>query len=162
MSTPQWTMPTERQLRALKLREGGLSYFEIAQLLGYSYDSGAARAVSKARKKLAEASDLGRSVQYPARSYEHNRDRKLKQKFGISLEVYESLLEAQNGVCAICGEADPQKALAVDHDHDTGRIRGLLCTPCNRSLGRFEKIGIGAILAYLVASEQLVGKEAKA
>lgn len=77
------------------------------------------------------------------------RDTHLRREYGITLDEYEALLSDQGGVCAICGdppyvpEADrprrqgrPTRAiLAVDHDHDTGRVRGLLCIPCNRGLG---------------------------
>ena len=46
------------------------------------------------------------------------------------------MLEAQNGVCAICGEARPEeRTLHVDHDHETGAIRGLLCVRCNNAIG---------------------------
>jgi len=56
-------------------------------------------------------------------------------KFGITPEEYDGLLAAQAGVCAICGGDNGSKRLAVDHDHDTGVIRGLLCNQCNRGLG---------------------------
>lgn len=45
------------------------------------------------------------------------------------------MLEEQGGVCAICGTGNGQKMLHVDHDHGTGRVRGLLCHQCNRVLG---------------------------
>jgi hypothetical protein len=62
----------------------------------------------------------------------------LKRQYGISEEDYQALHEAQNGLCAIC-RRQPQKTrwkrLNVDHDHETGEIRGLLCGPCNVSIG---------------------------
>jgi Recombination endonuclease VII len=50
------------------------------------------------------------------------------------------LFERQNGTCAICGreEWEKVKVLGVDHDHKTGRVRGLLCTDCNMGLGKFK------------------------
>ncbi len=54
--------------------------------------------------------------------------------FECSQELYDLLLDAQGGVCAICGLGDKQ-FLAVDHDHGTGQVRGLLCSACNRALG---------------------------
>jgi len=61
----------------------------------------------------------------------------LKRK-GISLAEYEALLEKQGGQCAICGQADKWFRLAVDHCHGTHRIRGLLCSQCNRGIGFFK------------------------
>ena len=59
--------------------------------------------------------------------------------YGLTPESYASLLAAQGGGCAICGATKANKTdtrrLAVDHDHSSGRVRGLLCTPCNRTLG---------------------------
>lgn len=57
----------------------------------------------------------------------------LKRKYGITLEQYEELLAKQNHSCAVCERpaSDFPTSLAVDHDHKTGRIRGLLCTHCN-------------------------------
>jgi hypothetical protein len=69
--------------------------------------------------------------------------------YGISLEQYESMLSAQNGVCAIC-EAPPlgSRPLVVDHCHRSGRVRALLCGPCNTQLGAYEKLRAQAT-AYL-------------
>lgn len=61
----------------------------------------------------------------------------LRRCYGISMEQYEELLQSQNGQCAIC-EVEPVGALAVDHDHKTGKIRGLLCKTCNLELGIVE------------------------
>lgn len=54
---------------------------------------------------------------------------------GMSPERFAAMLESQGGVCAICGGVNRDRALAVDHCHATGEIRGLLCTRCNTSLG---------------------------
>jgi hypothetical protein len=59
--------------------------------------------------------------------------------FGITLEEYERLYEAQNCVCAICGNPNSKgRLLSVDHDHVTGKVRGLLCQKCNTGLGMFN------------------------
>lgn len=63
--------------------------------------------------------------------------RKNLRRFGISLEQYEEMAARQGGACAICG-ATPERALDVDHDHETGAIRALLCGMCNRGLGSFR------------------------
>ena len=60
------------------------------------------------------------------------------KRFGITGEEYEQMLKEQNGVCKICGNGKTDKMLAVDHCHDTGTIRGLLCFRCNTGLGFFH------------------------
>jgi hypothetical protein len=57
----------------------------------------------------------------------------MAHKYGISEHKYKCLLEAQQGECAICGSAD--KGLVVDHNHTTGKVRGLLCSQCNTAIG---------------------------
>lgn len=70
---------------------------------------------------------------------------RLKYKYGITPEGYQAMIEAQGGGCAICGISQSQlwkddwnHPLEIDHCHDTGRVRGLLCSSCNVSLGRFK------------------------
>jgi hypothetical protein len=63
----------------------------------------------------------------------------LKKSYGLTIEQYHEMLEAQAGVCAICLGADKAFAhLAVDHCHQSGKVRGLLCNTCNRALGSFQ------------------------
>ena len=71
--------------------------------------------------------------------YSANRKYQLK-KLGLSVEDYNTLLKKQNYGCAICQvhEMKLSKKLAVDHDHKTGRVRGLLCDSCNRGIGLLE------------------------
>lgn len=61
----------------------------------------------------------------------------LKKNYGLTLEQYDEMLEAQGGVCAICAEP-PTEFLCVDHCHSTLRLRGLLCRKCNTGLGCYE------------------------
>jgi hypothetical protein len=61
----------------------------------------------------------------------------IKRKYGLSEDSYQLLLIAQNGVCAICQKHQRKQRLSIDHDHRTGKVRGLLCTRCNRNLGRW-------------------------
>ena len=63
----------------------------------------------------------------------------LKKKYGITLDDYNLMYKEQKGVCAICDlEELSGKRLAVDHCHETGKVRGLLCFACNTSLGKFN------------------------
>jgi hypothetical protein len=62
----------------------------------------------------------------------------LRRRYGMSRNQYEALLARQQGVCAICRKAcSLRKNLCVDHDHETGHIRGLLCVKCNSGIGAF-------------------------
>lgn len=75
----------------------------------------------------------------PERWARSQRKSKLKAKFGITLEEYEALLDAQGGVCAICeGGSNGSGTFAVDHDHRSGKNRKLLCSECNLGLGKFR------------------------
>lgn len=66
----------------------------------------------------------------------------LKRRYGITLTQYEDLLQKQNHTCAICKSISPNRNdinyFLVDHDHATGKIRGLLCDPCNKGLANFK------------------------
>jgi hypothetical protein len=61
-------------------------------------------------------------------------------RYGISLEDWKEMFEKQNGCCAICKthQGELTHTLHTDHDHETGKVRGLLCSPCNTSLGGFR------------------------
>lgn len=74
-----------------------------------------------------------------AGKYEFNRRENLKRKFGITPETYDLMLSAQGGRCAICAEKNEgPRAFAVDHNHQTGKVRGLLCHNCNIGLGNLK------------------------
>jgi hypothetical protein len=69
------------------------------------------------------------------------REYRMRTRFGISIEEYEKMLSEQNGGCAICGSFinnNLRKNLAVDHCHNTGKVRGLLCHKCNSGIGFFD------------------------
>jgi hypothetical protein len=90
------------------------------------------------------------------RASEFNRDSKWASKiriqFGLSVEEYEQMVQAQGGVCLLCGKDGIEagrKRLPVDHCHSTGLLRGLLCGLCNRQLGWVESVGLSRIVAYL-------------
>lgn len=72
---------------------------------------------------------------------DHYRGKDLKKTFGIALEDYQRMFVAQNGVCGICEKPEKDirngkvRWLAVDHNHTTGQVRGLLCGGCNKAIG---------------------------
>lgn len=84
---------------------------------------------------------------------QRSRARKLVERYGITVEDYERLLDEQGHACRLCGRPhDPDgKPLAVDHCHATGAVRGLLCTLCNSAIGYFEEdpIRMANAIAYL-------------
>jgi hypothetical protein len=84
------------------------------------------------------------------------RDRNLRREYGINIEQFEEMRDAQNGVCAICllPESDGSE-LSVDHDHETGAVRKLLCRSCNLMIKRESPTLLELGAEYL----RLFGKE---
>jgi hypothetical protein len=79
----------------------------------------------------------------PEEKLRRHRQYMLRHKYDMTPEQYDSLLASQGGNCAICGDppkVGQNKRLHVDHDHATGKVRGLLCMHCNHSIERVEKI----------------------
>ena len=70
-----------------------------------------------------------------ARCPDSVKDNHLRSRYGITLDDYNDMLQAQNGSCAICPATALEEVLCVDHNHDTGEVRALLCTTCNTMLG---------------------------
>lgn len=85
---------------------------------------------------------------------EQNRIHSLKSNYNLTKKEYDKLYNDQHGKCAICGipETELKRNLCVDHDHKTGKIRGLLCTLCNQGLGSFKdnQSNIENALYYLI------------
>lgn len=103
---------------------------------------------------------IGEKVVYPSQTHSWCRDcirveqrhTRRKSHYGITKEEYENKLEEQNGRCAICNGTNKNgRALAVDHDHETGDIRGLLCGQCNVVLGMaHDKVDVlASAISYL-------------
>ena len=99
---------------------------------------------AKNREYAQERRDNGKAPEYMSeyRQIHHDkilqqaRDGNLRNKYGLTPEQFHSMLAAQDGVCSICKQPDKQGIrLAVDHNHDTGEVRGLLCGNCNKAIG---------------------------
>jgi len=90
---------------------------------------------------------------YAATGRKAPSDRKshLKRKFGLTLEDYDRMLADQDGGCAVCGDPPGRSALHVDHCHESGQVRGLLCFRCNSAIGnlRDDPDVVASALAYL-------------
>lgn len=83
-----------------------------------------------------------KAMQVRANKPNRTRGYNLKSRFNISIDDYNKMFLKQRGVCKICGNPETQtdkkgklKWLVVDHNHDTGEIRGLLCSACNKGIG---------------------------
>lgn len=104
------------------------------------YQSNRDRLVAQARERYR----LNRSIHL-----EQKRRYHLRIRYGISIEHYERLLRQQDGRCAICAASPGRSRLAVDHDHRTADVRGLLCFSCNYRLGQLETDWCERALKYL-------------
>lgn len=90
--------------------------------------------------RLKYQRDAVKAREYSRKRYREDPNReknsRLLREYGISLEVYDNMRAKQADACAICGESQPQ--LCVDHDHETGAIRALLCHGCNLAVGNLR------------------------
>lgn len=133
---------------------------EYKRLAAQRLKANAARRRRLATNATARAAKMARDKAY----YEANKHRRpadadtwldgrLKTKYGLSLADYEAMRARQQARCAICGREERTKArrLAVDHDHQTAKVRDLLCHHCNTGLGNFDDNPdlLEAAIAYL-------------
>jgi len=90
---------------------------------------------------------------------EHLYDMSLRRHYGISISDWNDMFAAQNGCCAICGrhQSDFKNRFHVDHCHETGKIRGLLCSNCNTAIGKLgsDTDLIRRAMNYLSESERI-------
>jgi hypothetical protein len=90
---------------------------------------------------------------------ERHRGHQIKTAYGLLPEQYQALVDKQDGLCAICrGPSTDGRALHIDHNHETGAVRGLLCFECNSGLGKFgdDLETLRAALRYLVKPAEIV------
>lgn len=95
----------------------------------------------------------------PGYYHDATRAAYLVRAYGITVEQFNDLVDQQAGLCGICSRPETDvdrrtgktRKLAVDHCHETGEIRGLLCRKCNTALGLLgdEEDSVLAVLAYL-------------
>jgi Recombination endonuclease VII len=79
----------------------------------------------------------------------HYSNHMIKKRYGIDRDQYWAILKAQNGACALCEKpCVTGKNLAIDHDHETGKVRGLLCMRCNRAVGLLRDSAEAALKLY--------------
>lgn len=85
-----------------------------------------------------KAKEMAREHDEKFRRSGNKHDYHLRSKYGLTLKDYERMLDQGGGGCWICGTEPTARRLHVDHDHKTGKVRGLLCWSCNSSIGRFK------------------------
>lgn len=87
-----------------------------------------------------KARDCERARRWRLEHPEQYREQRWLRYYGINAETYHHLLESQGNRCAICGTESCASGhhMSVDHDHLTGKVRGLLCKACNMGLGKFH------------------------
>ena len=85
---------------------------------------------------------VGQNSQRACKMCAKLRSRKdcLMHEYGLTLEQWQQMFDEQSGCCLLCGkhQSELKRILQVDHDHITGKVRGLLCSPCNVQLGWLE------------------------
>lgn len=142
----------DKSLSEFYLRSGGKYYHS------YCKPCGTAEYRSRPPERRAAYARRYRSKNEPKMF-----DSYLRRNYGITLATYEEMLTGQGG-CAICGRAEnvAGNRLAVDHCHVTGKVRGLLCTPCNTMLGSAQDDvdRLTAAAAYLISNTDILGKVA--
>lgn len=121
-----------------KLIEEGLSYCpkcdETKTLSEFTKDKHTAFGIAIYCKTCHRKKGKNR---YSTHKSEH-KNSQLKLEYNLTLEQYNEMLTQQDNKCAICGNVNNlQRLMCVDHDHVTGKIRGLLCNRCNLGLGSF-------------------------
>ncbi len=95
--------------------------------------------------------------EWRARNKQKQREYHLRHEYGLEAAEYDALAAAQGNRCAICRKDSPgrRKYWCVDHDHETGSVRGLLCGHCNSGIGLLGDTadGVRAALVYLAPAE---------
>lgn len=108
-----------------------------AQLSGLSCQCRECKGISRRRRYIETDEHVRMAEQYER----EGRDKRYRTKYGgFTLAEYDEMLEEQGNGCVICGKTPEEngKHLFVDHDHNTGEVRGLLCHHCNTGLGMFR------------------------
>jgi len=100
--------------------------------------------------RFCKACEAVYRAKWRSKNRDLNRYYRVKERFGLDRNEYEKLLRIQDNKCAICNKPQNERinkknresiprSLHVDHNHETGKVRGLLCGNCNRGLGTFKE-----------------------
>lgn len=88
------------------------------------------------RDRLYRRAEYRANPEFKARVSAQNKRYHLKRKYGLTVAEFSAMKDNQHNLCAICGQS--LMLLRIDHSHDTGKVRGLLCMKCNSGLGLFN------------------------
>lgn len=137
----------EQRAYLSSIRKGKPAPWVRERTLGSTWEMSPKDRAATARRNKARALP---EEERKRRRQEISRHCQLRARYGLSAAEYDRLLEVQNGVCRICKlPCSTGKRLAVDHDHVTRKVRGLLCRRCNRGLGHFPTVELlRSALAY--------------
>lgn len=123
----QWRTANRDKLLDQKKRYYDFNRGEIAERKKRNYDLNRDELLERQRARYAA-------------DPERYRGYGLRLRYGIGTDEYGALFAAQGGLCAICrAECPTGRKLAVDHNHKTGEVRGLLCANCNQGIGKFKE-----------------------
>ena len=89
------------------------------------------------KMNICKPCDTERRRMHNEKNPDMRKNRDLKWRYGISLEQWDQMYLEQEGKCAACGihQSEIDKVFCVDHNHETGEVRSLLCNPCNSTVG---------------------------
>ncbi len=162
------TKPLEDFYQMAEMRDGHRNDCKACNLAAKAQRYGADPEPAKERVRQWQRENPDRVNEY-RRRYNASTERKaanrrghLKRKFGLTPEEYDEMLASQDGVCGICKRPPTEGiSLHVDHDHETGQIRGLCCFRCNNALGDFDDdpARLAAAMAYLDRHDPVVQEE---
>ena len=113
----------------------GMKWCPTCQAFCEVEDFGRNRSASDGLTGYCKPCHTARGKASKIRNHGSTREYHLRRRYGIGVAEYDAMVEAQGGLCALCRERTPEH---VDHDHLTGRIRGVLCSCCNQGLGNFR------------------------
>lgn len=150
---PEKQLEYSRKYRAANLektRRQGLDYYYRSGGYRHKHQTDARKAYMKVYNREHHKKRYQGDIKLEIQEYSRNRryadwekvkDAELKVHYGLNLAEYKQILENQNGTCAICKQPETAtvkgkiRSLSVDHNHETGKVRGLLCGRCNSSVG---------------------------
>lgn len=123
-------------MRSIKKCNKCLKELHVSKFHKASKGDGYQYTCKDCKRELGKITQRNRALKLP----EYNRKAALKRRYDLTIEEYDKMLEYQGFVCDICKTGNPgneYKHFCVDHNHKTGKVRGLLCGQCNRALGGF-------------------------